>query len=359
MTEKKKKLSTRQLLMVLPLPVIGILAFAFHALGGGSGKQVQRAASNGINTSLPDARLAKDEPADKMAYYDQASRDSAGKQEKGLTQVAEKLGFQSGEDPQTQQINAKLAAINREINTPYVAPKSYSTFKSSPAALATGQANALLSNDVAKLEALMKNMKAGEQVEDPEMAQLNAMMDKLIAVQNPELAKQLYKKPEGTSGNSDTLFKAIPALIASNQKARQGSVVELRLLDTIVLNGVKIPKGHLIYGLASFSNQRLNLEIKNIRLGNQVIPVNLTVYDKRDAMVGINAPEAILSDALGTGASDAAGSFGISGIDLTTQIAGAGIDAAKSLFNKKIKRVKQKLTAGYPLLLKDNSKSTQ
>lgn len=111
-----------------------------------------------------------------------------------------------------------------------------------------------------------------------------------------------------------------------------------------------------MFGLAAFSNQRLNLEIKNIRLGNQVIPVNLTVYDRRDAMQGINAPEALLTEAIGSGATDAMGGVGISGFDLTTQIAGAGIDAARSLLTKKIRRVKQSLKAGYPLLLRDNTK---
>jgi hypothetical protein len=46
------------------------------------------------------------------------------------------------------------------------------------------------------------------------------------------------------------------------------------------------------------------------------------------------------------------------GIDqgLTTQFAGAGLDAAKSLFTKRLKRIKQKLKAGYPVLLRDNTK---
>jgi conjugative transposon TraM protein len=153
----------------------------------------------------------------------------------------------------------------------------------------------------------------------------------------------------------DTLFKAIPAEIASPQKVMQGSVVEVRLLDSVVLNGQRIPKGHTLFGLASFSNQRMNLEIKNIRLGNQVIPVNLTVYDKRDVMVGVFAPEALLSEAIASGGTGAIGSLGISGFDLTTQLAGAGIDAAKSLLTKKIKRIKQPIKAGYALLIRDNT----
>jgi Conjugative transposon, TraM len=39
---------------------------------------------------------------------------------------------------------------------------------------------------------------------------------------------------------------------------------------------------------------------------------------------------------------------------LATQVAGAGLDAAKSLLNKKVRRIKVKLKAGYPILLRDN-----
>lgn len=303
---------------------------------------------SGINTALPDAQLEKEEPADKMAYYEKAKQDSAHSDASRLNSAAEKFGFARSENAQTQQINEKLAAINQVISTPYTAPKTQTP-------MVSGYSNAVpISKDVNRLETLMKGMQGNPAEGDPEMEQLSAMMDKLIAVQNPELAKQLYKKDK-SAVVSDSLFKAIPAVVAVNQKARQGSVVELRLLDTVVLNGVTLPKGHSIFGLAAFSNQRLNLEIKNVRLGNQVIPVNLTVYDKRDAMSGINAPEALLTDALNTGSTDAIGSLGISGFDLTTQIAGAGIDAAKSLLTKKIKRVKQDLKAGYPLLLRDNT----
>jgi len=356
MEEKRKKITAKQLMLVLPVFVVALLAGAFHALGGGAsslGSTQIVDAAKGINTSLPDAQFAGLEPADKMAYYDRAVRDSAQQESKALEMSAEKLGFQQPEDPMVLQVNDKLAAINKEINQPYVPPKVYDASESS--VKVRSEADPGMAKDVAKLEALMENMQQGPGETDPEMAQLNQMMDKLIAVQNPKLMSASSELQEVLI-RSDTLFAAIPAEVASTQKARQGSVVELRLLDTVILNGVRLPKGHLIYGLAGFSNQRLNLEIKNIRLGNQVLPVSLTVYDKRDAMVGINAPEALLSEAIGSGANNAMGSVGVSGFDLSTQIAGAGIDAARSLLVKKVKRVKQNLKAGYALLLRDNSK---
>jgi hypothetical protein len=302
----------------------------------------------GINANLPDAQFKTQEPKDKMGIY--KLTESGADTSNGIEAVAGRFGFEPEEDPQTRQINEKLAAINREINSPVAPVKNYEELSRRTAF----PVDAPMGKDVARLESLMKNMQSPSE-EDPEMVQLHSLMDKIMAVQNPELARQNVKPvPTGV----DSLFKAIPAVISGNQKAVQGSVVELRLLDSVRLNGQLIPKGHLVFGLAEFSNQRLNLQIRNIRLGTSVIPVNLTVFDKRDAMPGINAPEALLTDAVNRGSVDAVSSIGLMGFDqsLSTQLAGAGLDAAKSLFNKKVKRVKQKLKAGYPLLLRDNTK---
>ncbi|MGY3054013.1 hypothetical protein ACVWYG_002216 [Pedobacter sp. UYEF25] len=347
MTQQKKQRVDQQTLMLVLFPIMVFLsAILFYVLGGGKPEPMEVVKSEGINTHLPQAQLVK-EPADKMAYYDMARQDSIHNDTLSLSTAAENLGFTNRENAQTQKINEKLTAINHVLSTPEVFPEHYA-----PNNLAGNNA-APITKDVDRLETLMKNMQQNGN-DDPEMAQLGFMMDKLLALQNPELAKTLFKKPE--NDKQDSTFAAIPAIISVHQKVKQGSVVELRLQDTLIINAQVIPKGHLIYGLASFSNQRLNLEVKNIRLGTSIIPVNITVFDRRDGMEGINAPEAMLNDAVKGGITDAAGSIGITGFDLTTQIAGAGIDAAKTLLTKKVNKVKQNLKAGYPLLLRDNTK---
>ncbi|SDL84945.1 conjugative transposon protein TraM [Pedobacter antarcticus] len=348
MTQQKKQRVNQQTMMLVLFPVAAILsAVLFYVLGGGRPEQIEGVKSAGINTQLPQAQLAKEQPADKMAYYDMARQDSVHNDTAGLSTAAENLGLNPRENAQTQKINEKLTAINQALATPDVIPQRYT-----PNNLA-GNTPTPITKDVDRLETLMKNMQQNGN-DDPEMAQLGSMMDKLLALQNPELAKTLFKKSD--NGKPDSTFAAIPAIIATSQKAKQGSVVELRLQDTLIINGQIIPKGHLIYGHASFSNQRLNLEIKNIRLGTSIIPVNITVFDQRDGMAGINAPEAMLNDAVKGGITDATGSIGITGFDLTTQIAGAGIDAAKNLLTKKVSKVKQSLKEGYRLLLRDNTK---
>lgn len=356
MSKQRARVEKRKLLLCLPLLVLPFLALGFYALGGGKGIAEEKdAAAKGINLDLPDAQFKKSEPSDKLGIYRLTESDTSktGKHD-GIEAVAGRLGFSPSEDPQTKRINEKLAAINREISQPVVAQKSYEDlFKGS----SVGAREEPLSKDVSRLESLMKTMQSPSGGDDPEMAQLNLLMDKIIAVQNPELARQ---KQAGIKEAvvPDSLFRAIPAEIAVKQKAVQGSVVELRLLDTLVVKGQVIPKGHSVFGLAEFSNQRLNLQIRNIRMGNQIIPVNLTVFDRKDAMIGINAPEAVLTDAVNSGTSDAIGGFGIGAFDqsLGVQVAGAGIEAAKNMLTRRLKRVKQPLKAGYPLLLRDNTK---
>lgn len=355
-TQSPAFLKRRKFLMVLPLLILPFLTMAFVALGGGKGISEQPlVATKGLNLILPDADFKNEKPVDRMSLYSQAQKDSADLIKQNF--VAGENTTVSGDgrlfkpDPSEIAIQTKLAQINAQVNAKPVTPAYNGS--SGNARPATDPA---MSADVAKLETRMKNMQQSGGGDDPEMHQLNSMMDKILAIQNPDLVRQQNVKPG--IANADTLFKAVPAEIAGNIKAVEGSVIELRLLDTIVLNGQVIPKGHSIFGLANFSNQRISLEIKNIRLGNRIIPVSLTVFDKRDGMQGINAPEALLTDAVNGGADDAVRNMQLLGMDqsIGTQVAGAGLEAAKGLFSKKIKRVKQKLVAGYAVLLRDNSR---
>ncbi|MGN8068404.1 conjugative transposon protein TraM [Mucilaginibacter sp. 22184] len=347
--ETKEK-NTRKLLMILPLLILPFLALGFYALGGGTGKTGTQELNvkQGINTSLPDATFKDQDPQDKLSLYEQVRRDSGSIKDQ-FENLPQSGGNLNVPDPNEQRINEKLAQIGQEISKPVLAPPT--GYKPQPTAGTSG-----MGGDVDRLEKLMHSMKE-EKGEDPEMKQLSDMMDKIITIQNPAAAQDKAVKP---STITDSQFRAIPAQIVSNQKAVQGASIKLRLQDTITLSGQLIPKGHEITGTCRITNQRLLLDIKNIRLGTSIIPVDLSVYSL-DGMVGINAPEAELADAAGSGADDAVRSIGMYGVDqsIATQVAGAGIDAAKSLFSKKIKKIRVKLEAGQAILLRNNQLKTR
>lgn len=339
--QKRKRL----LLLVLPLIIIPLISLLFWALG--IGKQPDKVTSDakGLNTEMPTAKLDSTAQVDKLSIYQKVHKDSIK-----LSELEKYDGFGNwaGHSPESheQQVTQRLELLQKELSRPQEVASGHAAKR-----MGYGDGG---NNEVARLERLMRGMQTKEA--DPEMNQLSEVLERIQEIQNPQLA--LAKLPKEQK-NTESQFLAIPASVSKNHKAVQGSVIELVLLDSVWVRGQLIPKGHLVYGLASFSNQRLNLEIKNIRMGKSIIPVDFTVFDKKDAMVGINAPEALLSDALGQGSTEAMNSIGLLGMsdNIGMQLAGAGMDAAKGLFSKKLKRIKQPLKKGYPILLRDNSKS--
>ncbi|MFN0293463.1 conjugative transposon protein TraM [Pedobacter helvus] len=348
--DRKLKKDKRKVLLFLPLLVVPFLALAFYAMGGGQGSGDASSKGTGLNTRLPDASFTTDTPKTKADYYLQAERGQK-KEGNGIAGIADQFGFDvegksvnaSGHE-QTNQIDAKLEALNREINRP-------ETGYSKPAHTVKPQSSSIKS-DVDRLEALMKTMQENK-TEDPEMAQLNGMMQNILDIQHPERISERQRFARSLS--PDSLFRATPAVLVENQKAVQGATVKIRLQDSLRIGTMLIPKGHIIFGACRIANQRLLVDITNIRLGTSIIPVDLSVYSL-DGMVGMDAPEAALTGALNNGTDNAVRSVGF-GFDqsVATQVAGAGIDAARQLISRKVKKIKVKLKGGSPVLLRNNS----
>jgi hypothetical protein len=147
--------------------------------------------------------------------------------------------------------------------------------------------------------------------EDPELKQMNGLLEKILDIQHPERLKE--KTGGQVSEPASDRFKY---------------------------------------------NQRLIMTIKLIRMGTTILPANLTVFDMTDGLEGICVPEAITEDAVKNGAASSVQGLELMSLDpsVGTQLAGAGINAAKGLFSKKVKRIKAKLKDGHPLLLRDNEK---
>lgn len=344
----------RKALLLLPLFILPLVTLGFWKLHQAPASA--QPASSGLNATLPGAKFDKHEkPGNKMSFYDQAKQDSAKAKQDDNNPLVQRFGFKPSEaaapatppvstytDPNVTRINQKLAQINQQISQPAIPPPAVTVSKPAD--------NKQLTEQVNRLEGLMKNMN-GTQENDPQMQQLGKMLEQIQQIQHPELAK-----PPVKTENAESPFKAIAAMIDGNQKVLQGGAVRLKLVDSLKVKGLVIPQGTLVFGTANITNQRLLLEIKNIRLDKAIIPVNLTVYSE-DSMPGIPAPEAELAGAAGTGANNAVESMQFLSMDqnLATQAAAGGIEAAKGLFSKKVRRVKVHLKNNYPVLLRDNN----
>ncbi|WP_429380213.1 conjugative transposon protein TraM [Mucilaginibacter sp. UYCu711] len=329
----------RKFLLVLPLLVIPFITMAFWALGGGKNNREQVTNTQGLDASLPEAQFKKNSNSNKMAVYQQAVRDSVHDgispgflKSMGMDKTKSTDSVVTADD-QAQRIQTKLAQLNKQINQPQQTPQA-SYDEPEP-------------QNVKQLRKMMKRMNSSEP--DPEMKQLNQMLDKIQEIQNPASVKKTVKNEVATP------FRAIPAMIDGKQKVADGAAVKLKLTDTVTLKNQLLQKGQQLFGICQVTNQRLLLTIQNIRLDNQIIPVNLTVFSQ-DGMPGIPAPEAELAGAAGGGADDALQSMQFMTMDqsIGAQAAAGGVNAAKGLFSKKVKKIKVKLKDEYPVLLKIN-----
>lgn len=349
-TPEKRKLI---MLLVMPLFVVLFSALGFYALGGGQGKGAAAATAQnqGINTALPGAKLQKDGATDKWSLYDRAQRDSAAVKSHSAAGAFAALGWDTAKfskpansaEANEVKIQQRLAAINQQISQPAQPVKRL------PSVSDNGQ-----SEQLKQLEKLLKQKQVEASEPDPQMAQLSSMLDKIREIQNPGLVQEKLKTV-AAGQKPDSAFKAIPATIDGNQKVAPGGVVKLILSDTVRIGNMLLQKGQSLSGLCSVTNQRLLLDIRNVRLGTSIIPVNLTVFSL-DGMAGIAAPEAELGEAAGQGANGALESMQFLSADysLGTQAATAGISAAKSLLGKKVRKIRVKLHGGQTVLLRLN-----
>lgn len=420
-TKSPKEIRQRKFLLVLPLMALPFMTMAFWALGGGkSAEAVETNQQAGFNLKLPGADFKEDKPMDKLGHYDQARQDSIRflelmKNDPNYGSMAfsdtedygmenpEELSFETGNthrlntsvygggrsnDPNADRIYRKLAELDKELTRPATDPMSVT--ESHPMQTKYGNTS-VNSSDVDRLEQMMQMMNQPE-AEDPELKQLNGMLEKILDVQHPERVQEKLKQVSETrkgqvfavsskvketpvslldaaqaeTPTSNGFYSlddtdlaadsqnAIQAVIHETQTIVDGSTVKLRLVNDIFINGIHIPKDNFLFGTASLSGERLNIKIGSIRHGNSLYPVELSVYDM-DGLDGVYIPGAITRDVAKQSADRSMQAIGLTSLDPSwqAQAAGAGIEAAKTLFSRKVKLVKVTVKAGYQVLLRD------
>ncbi len=366
----EKYLRTRKFWLVLPVLIIPIVMIFFWLMGGGT-VEASISTKNGLNTQLPNAQGLKDSAKDKLAFYLAADADSSKRVEQIRMDPYRKDTGQVVKDIPPVDFYARVKEIRQRV-----AEKNVQR------------------NDVPALQedrVVVAEKVAAKPVVDPEMETLNGMLDKLSAIQQQPKADAIvmHEKRKGFvvqasgEGGQDNYFGkkkmsggasaflsdevgesqrkiSISAVIPSEQVIQSGAVVKLELTSTITIRGNVVKAGSLIYGVGSIEGERLMIIIPSIRVGENILPVSLSVYDM-DGLEGIYVPGTLGREVLKESANGAIQSTGISGFDFSikTQAAAAGIGAAKSLLSKKVKAVRVTIAAGYQVLLRDNNQKTE
>lgn len=410
METTKKQRQRKKLLWVLPILVVPFLTILFWSMGGGKSNFPDESTHNkGLNSSIPETAVPEN-GYNKLNYYERADADSSKREslkskdpffmagatlDEEISDIemigGDKLLNSSFRNPQEEKVMERLKALQLAVSHPEPIRESKSKIRDSDTSYEK-------EGEIKRLETLAASMNAAPQ-EDPEMQQINGMLENILDIQHPQRVQERLKKEQRLKeGNTFIVSKpeddnvignltedpvqisqrtnangfytlenthtaaeeknAIAASIAESQTCVNGSVVKLRLSEEIVVNGSRIPKNTFIYGTASLKGERLTVEINSIRFQNSVFPVELLLYDM-DGIEGIHIPGTINRDVAKASAERSIQPLGISSLDDSwgSQAAGAGIEAAKSLLSKKVKLVKVMVKSGYQVLLKDKKRN--
>jgi len=406
-------LQQRKFFMVLPLLVLPFITLIFWILDGGKSNNTQaqpQTIRKGLNLELPAAYLKEDKSLNKLSYYEKAASDSAkleklikndpyyNQQKKLATeettladaskqsslQYIQKLSTQDSKlntspynrnattDPNVAKVYQKLEQLNTALKKAEVPP---ATNSASYAGISNQSGIARNKEDIDRLERMMVSMNGDNSSEDPEMQQLNGMLEKILDIQHPERVRDKIRTSSKTTieqklpvavnndepisllvndkvaASQNTTSKgssyngfysleedtprnaysqdAIPAVLHETQAIVEGSIVKLRLSNDISINGVLIPAGNFVFGKATLNGERLNIKINSIRYHNSILSVELAVFDL-DGINGIYIPGAISREVAKQSTDRAMQGIGLTTLDpsLGAQAAGVGIEAA-------------------------------
>ena len=144
----------------------------------------------------------------------------------------------------------------------------------------------------------------------------------------------------------------IKAMIDKTTKAHEGTRLRFKLLDDVVVKGVKLKKGTYLYGtVVGFGQQRVMADITSILVKDKFLKIHLSVYDL-DGMQGFYVPESAFRDMMKNAGSaamqsnisfDSGGGSGISAEALALQALQNVYQSTSSAVSQAIKKNRAKI----------------
>lgn len=398
----------QQLLFAAPLLILPVAAMGFWSMGnlGQHKKETLDSLKNGTLLDVPQAQVSSKGQPDKMDLYansvfleDGQPITSVPLNQNWNQQTGDSIqdgAFSSTDDAfmnletanegsqQAAMLEKSLLALQAQLNQQ---PPSLqeNRYENMPSTLTSP-----ISSDVERLELLMQKMETGNS-EDPELAQLSSMLEKIILIQHPERLQQemqeeaLALQPaiygvtaerdlvprslmldtivqgevEGFFGLGDPgemqlqQEKAIQAEIYGEQTVVNGSTIRISLREDVQLAGSTLRKGSMLFGVVGLQGDRLQVKISGIRMDQSLLPVELALFDL-DGIAGIYIPGSITREGAKNALDQGIQAMRFSELNesLSGKAIDVGIDAAKDLLGRKAQLIKVTIKDGYRVLLK-------
>jgi conjugative transposon TraM protein len=376
----KAYLKRNKPLMFLPLVLIPFIVLIFYILGGGTKKekeeeqQKQQQAAKGANYALPDADKS-------VAIYDKMDNYSSKKE----VTTSHDYNIAGEADSLTAEENPEEETLSEER----LLSGKRNLYKNDPVPEMDQEPSVDLLAHIRQKEQTVREdlensqSKSGDNLSEqqPESAKETTgkktsselpvtgieELDKVFR-QNSKLAKQndslSIRLKESTARNEkleaektkhstleksgksgfkpkDMAVPVIEAEVYETTTVLTGNRVKLRLLEEAWLNGVKISANTFLYGTCEVANERLQIEVQHIPVGEKFVPVAITVCDL-DGLPGLYVPDNAsrkVAKEVGSSANTSS-MFGVSNNPLTYMGIQAADRASQSLLKMiRIKKV--------------------
>lgn len=171
----------------------------------------------------------------------------------------------------------------------------------------------------------------------------------------PEGGNAGFLTPEGVAPVEDA--QAVRVCVAGTQVVRIGGTVRLRLLDDVTIDGVTVPRNTPLYGSATISGDRLQIEVSSLVFADRIFRVEAVAYDL-DGRPGLNIPDTrertALKEALAAIGQTAGTSINVTrsaGQEIVSELARGGLQASSRYVAEKLREVRVTLKTDHRMLL--------
>ncbi len=310
------------------------------------------AGMDGINPTMPDATL--EEPLSKFEAYKEAMK--VKRRNNGLKDLEMERGktYSYEQDSLQKQRDSVKEAYNKAM-----------AFKQNARTKNNLSRKRLMEAAQKRLGNKSKKKTSSKSKKETEMQDFRSQMRIIDSMQNPskyaaavpldtiqtEKTLKISKKSNQLSDHFNTIKAKreetmITALLDEGIKVWSGSRVRVRLLEDFYIDETLFVKGSYLYGVVgSFGNQRVGINITSVLHGEEILPVNISLYDN-DGISGIYVPDSAFRDfAKELGKSQAARSGNVrlnNGPQNNTQLMYNSISTAMQSTSKAIRQAFQK-----------------
>lgn len=189
----------------------------------------------------------------------------------------------------------------------------------------------------------------------------------------------LANQIDGPNTHISSQSQSIPAVVhgdGGTVTVHNGSTINIRLLEDTQLNvggkWVNVPAHTLLSGTCSIGSDRVNIAVNTLRIGSDIYPVSLTVFDL-DGHAGLAVPKLADKNRVAQSAASSAGqavsspyyfvpqgTFGQQvGSQLAMQVTNTAFQGVRSLMQSKLAAVRVTVKPNYRILLRADQQATK